>query len=68
MKEWISTSVVAKHFQVSRGSVKKIAEAAKIRRQVLPGMKGLVRYNASDVERVAREIIIGSKKTAKVES
>lgn len=54
---WISGREAARRLAVRASSIKKVTEAAGIRRLVIPGRND--RYNAGDVEKVIETGIVG---------
>lgn len=65
--EWLSARKAAARLEIARPTLNRIAAVAGIRRRQLPGETS-PRFSAEDVERVARESVIGAGGPAKVAS
>jgi hypothetical protein len=57
---WISQGDAAEILVVNRMQVERIAVEFNVRRRVLPGVR--TKYYREDIERVARECVVGSAK------
>jgi hypothetical protein len=56
---WIFGRHAERILGIGRGHIVKVAEAAGIRRKIVPGL--WPRYHRGDCERVAREAIVGGQ-------